>query len=203
MTAADAPIRLLVGLGNPGDEYAETRHNVGFWLLDRLARDARVSFRREGRLGGELARLAGASDCWLFKPLTFMNRSGDAVGAVLRFYRIEPQEMLVVHDDLDLPAGALRLKRGGGHGGHNGLRDLTLKLGSGDFLRFRIGIGHPGAAERVVGHVLGRPAPDERTAIDAAITEALRELPAVLAGAAGRVMNQLNRRPAKDTTATG
>jgi len=200
MAAADPPLRLIVGLGNPGDEYAATRHNAGFWLLDRLAGGARAEFRREAKLHGELARLGGDSDCWLLKPGTFMNRSGDAVGAVMRFYRIETPQILVVHDDLDLPAGAVRLKRGGGHGGHNGLRDLTQKLGTGDFLRLRIGIGHPGSAALVVGYVLGRPSAAEREAIDAAIADALRELPAVREGAVERVMNQLNRRILKDTT---
>lgn len=203
MAAADPSIRLIVGLGNPGDEYAATRHNAGFWLLDRLAEGARTSFRREAKLQGELARLGGGHDCWLLKPDTFMNRSGDAVGAVLRFYRIEPGQMLVVHDDLDLPAGGVRLKRGGGHGGHNGLRDLTQKLGTGDFLRLRVGIGHPGSAGEVVGYVLGRPAAGEREAIDAAIADALRELPAVLEGGAERVMNQLNRRAVRAATPSG
>ncbi|HAZ61495.1 MAG TPA: aminoacyl-tRNA hydrolase [Gammaproteobacteria bacterium] len=197
MAATDAPLRLIVGLGNPGDEYAATRHNAGFWLLDRLADGAQLRFRREAKLQGELARLDGGSECWLFKPQTFMNRSGDAVGAVLRFYRIEPREILVVHDDLDLPAGAVRLKRGGGHGGHNGLRDLAEKLGTGDYLRLRIGIGHPGSAPQVVGYVLGRPSAAERESIDGAIGDALRELPAVLGGEAERVMNLLNRRGVK------
>ncbi len=197
MAATDASLRLIVGLGNPGDEYAATRHNAGFWLLDRLADGAQLCFRREARLQGELARLGGGNECWLFKPHTFMNRSGDAVGAVLRFYRIEPREILIVHDDLDLPAGAVRLKRGGGHGGHNGLRDLAEKLGTGDYLRLRLGIGHPGSAPQVVGYVLGRPSAAEREAIDGAIGDALRELPAVLAGEAERVMNLLNRRSVK------
>jgi peptidyl-tRNA hydrolase, PTH1 family len=198
MAAAEPTIRLVVGLGNPGNEYAATRHNAGFWLLDRLAERERLSFKRESKLQGELARLGGRHDCWLLKPSTFMNLSGDAVGATARFYRIEPGEILVVHDELDLPPGAVRLKRGGGHGGHNGLRDIQQKLGTGDYLRLRIGIGHPGAAERVVGYVLGRPSTDERDAIDAAVGEALGVLPAVLEGEAARVMNQLNRRPAKE-----
>jgi len=198
MAAAEPTLRLVVGLGNPGDEYTATRHNAGFWLLDRLAERERLTFKRDSKLHGELARLGGRHDCWLLKPGTYMNRSGDAVGAVARFYRIEPGEILVVHDELDLPPGAVRLKRGGGHGGHNGLRDIQQKLGTNDWLRLRLGIGHPGSADRVVGYVLGRPTADEHDAIEAAITEALGVLPAVLEGDAARVMNQLNRRPAKE-----
>jgi peptidyl-tRNA hydrolase, PTH1 family len=199
MASASPPVRLIVGLGNPGAEYVDTRHNAGFWLVDRLADRGRLSLRREARLHGDLGRLqSGGTDCWLLKPDTFMNRSGDALVATARFYRIEASEILVVHDELDLPPGAVRLKRGGGHGGHNGLRDITQKLGNAEFLRLRVGIGHPGSADRVVGYVLSRPSAEDRAKLDAAVDNALELLPDILAGQADRVMNQLNRRSSAD-----
>lgn len=196
MPAALTPVRLLVGLGNPGGEYVDTRHNAGFWLADAWAASAGLHFRNDSKLNGELVRWQrGDIDCWILKPSTFMNRSGDAVGAVARFYRIAPEEVLVIHDELDLPPGALRLKRGGGHGGHNGLRDITQKLGSAEFQRLRVGIGHPGSADRVVGYVLGRASSEDEAAIRSAIDAGLKLLPDILAGHADRVMNALNRRP--------
>lgn len=184
----------MVGLGNPGPEYAETRHNVGWWFLDRLASKQGLVFKAEPRFLGEVARLvADGAGIWLLKPLTFMNRSGEAVAALCRFYRIEAERVLVVHDELDLPPGALRLKQGGGHGGHNGLRDLTRHLGPG-FARLRIGIGHPGDKDRVTPYVLGRPSEADREAMDAAVDRGLAELPALLADDLAKVMNRLNRR---------
>ncbi|HEX7381000.1 MAG TPA: aminoacyl-tRNA hydrolase [Nevskiaceae bacterium] len=163
------PLRAIVGLGNPGAEYARTRHNAGFWFVDRLADEIGVRFREEKRFHGELARgtFAGA-DLLLLKPDTFMNLSGEAVQPLLAFYRVRPAELLVVHDDLDLPVGVARLKAGGGHGGHNGLRSIHQHIGA-DYLRLRIGIAHPAARGEVIGYVLGKPTGAERQALDAAM----------------------------------
>lgn len=186
------PLQAVIGLGNPGDEYAETRHNAGFWCVDALARHAGLGFRTDPRLHGETCRLAmGASSVWLFKPQTYMNHSGRAVGALASYYRIAPEAILVVHDDLDLPPGIVRLKQGGGHGGHNGLRDIIGQLG-GDFLRLRIGIGHPGHRDQVVGYVLHRPSREERTQIDDAISRAQAVFPDILAGRLSSAMQTLN-----------
>lgn len=156
-----APIRALVGLGNPGPKYADQRHNVGFWLADGLARAAGEPFREQRRFKSELAQIEfGGEPLWLLKPGSFMNRSGDAVQPFAAFYKLAPSELLVVHDDLDLPPGTIRLKRGGGHGGHNGLRDITRAIGP-DFARLRIGIGHPGDKSRVLGYVLAAPTREE------------------------------------------
>ncbi|MGH8269665.1 MAG: aminoacyl-tRNA hydrolase, partial [Steroidobacteraceae bacterium] len=154
---AGLPLTLIVGLGNPGPTYARTRHNAGFELVDELARRAGASLRHEGRHQGELGRasLAGA-EVWLLKPMTFMNLSGQSVRSVAGFYRIAPQSILVAHDELDFPPGVVRLKEGGGAGGHNGLRDIMAQLGD-EFWRLRIGIGHPGDRGAVLDYVLGRP----------------------------------------------
>jgi PTH1 family peptidyl-tRNA hydrolase len=147
--------RLIVGLGNPGSDYAETRHNAGFWFCERLAHELGASFARESRYHGHVARArVGGQDIWLLMPQTFMNRSGQAVQALSHFYRIEPAAMLVVHDELDIPPGQMRLKFGGGLGGHNGLKDITAHLGTQDYWRLRIGIGHPGDRDEVVDYVL-------------------------------------------------
>ena len=188
-------IRLIVGLGNPGSEYEPTRHNAGFWFVDRLARRHGVVLREERRYRSETARTQfDGHDCRLQKPLTYMNHSGQAVVALAGFHRITPQEILVAHDDLDLPPGAVRLKRGGGHGGHNGLRDLFQHLGGGDFLRLRIGIGHPGSADQVVDYVLTRPSAEDRSRIEAAIDAAVEVMPLVLDGALEQAMNRLHGR---------
>lgn len=177
------PLRLVVGLGNPGAEYAQTRHNAGFWLVDELARQHGGRFRPESRFHGETCRIALAGqDLWLLKPMTFMNRSGHAVAALARFHRIALPEILVVHDDLDLPAGTVRLKQAGGHGGHNGLRDLIAQLGGNDFPRLRLGIGHPGDSREVLDYVLHRAPQADRVLLEQAIADALRELPRLLAG---------------------
>ena len=145
----------MVGLGNPGADYADHRHNVGFWLLNRLAQRAAVTFRAEKKFHGVVARLPSAvGECWLLKPDTFMNQSGRAVGALAQFYKIAPSNILVVHDEMDLPPGRVRLKQQGGHGGHNGLRDIIQVLGCKTFHRLRIGVGHPGHKEAVLKHVL-------------------------------------------------
>lgn len=176
-------IRLIVGLGNPGPRYAETRHNAGFWFVDALTRRHGASFRKEGRFDGEAARLSlPEGDCWLLKPLSFMNKSGLPVRKCADFYRIAPEEILVVHDELDLEPGTARLKQGGGHGGHNGLRDLHRHLGGPGYARLRLGVGHPGHRDEVVPFVLDRPRRAEADAIETAIDTALDQVPALVAG---------------------
>lgn len=185
----------MVGLGNPGPQYAETRHNAGFWLADELARQHAGHFRPDSKFHGDTCRIALADrDLWLLKPTTFMNRSGRAVAALARFHRIPLPEILVVHDDLDLPTGAIRLKQAGGHGGHNGLRDLIAQLGGNDFARLRLGIGHPGDSRDVLDYVLRRAPQSERTLIEQAIADALRELPRIVAGQWAKAMQTLHSR---------
>ena len=164
------PPRLIVGLGNPGSEYADNRHNLGFWFVDRLARDLKIALQAQGKFFGHVARL---DDLWLLKPSTFMNRSGQAVAALARFYKIEPAEILVVHDELDLQPGGIRLKQGGGNGGHNGLKDIQASLASPDFWRLRLGIGHPGERNEVVNYVLKAPRREEQELIDQALDRCL------------------------------
>ena len=173
------PPRLIVGLGNPGSEYADNRHNLGFWFVDRLAHDLKVALQAQGKFFGHVASL---DDLWLLKPSTFMNRSGQAVAALARFYKIEPAEILVVHDELDLQPGAIRLKQGGGNGGHNGLKDIQASLASPDFWRLRLGIGHPGERNEVVNYVLKAPRKEERAAIDHALDRCLLAWPKLGAG---------------------
>jgi PTH1 family peptidyl-tRNA hydrolase len=163
--------RLIVGLGNPGRDYEETRHNAGFWFCARLAQTWGASLAMESRFRGVVGK--NARNVWMLLPQTFMNRSGQAVGALARFHRIEPAEILVVHDELDVPPGQLRLKFGGGMGGHNGLKDITSHLGTQDYWRLRIGIGHPGDRNEVVNYVLQAPRREEQADIDAAIERAL------------------------------
>jgi PTH1 family peptidyl-tRNA hydrolase len=189
-------LHLVVGLGNPGPRYADTRHNAGFWLVDRLAAQHRAVFRRASRFHGDVVEMDLGHRLWLLKPETFMNRSGQAVAALAGFYRYPPGQVLVVHDDLDLPPGTVRLKRGGGHGGHNGLRDILAQLGSPDFLRLRLGVGHPGPGGDVVAYVLSRAPAEEQRLIDEAIDRALGVLPRLVAGEVDRVMNVLNSRAA-------
>lgn len=188
-----ASLRLIVGLGNPGAEHLRTRHNAGFWFVDALAQEASARFGIESKLRGETAKVAVAGvPVWLLKPITFMNASGASVGAALRYWKIEPEEMLVVHDDLDLPPGAARLKFDGGHGGQNGLRDLFAHIGHGRFHRLRLGIGHPGHKDRVTGWVLGRPSKiDEDLMLDA-IARSLDVLPLVVAGEFEAAMKKLH-----------
>jgi PTH1 family peptidyl-tRNA hydrolase len=177
-------MKLVVGLGNPGAKYAATRHNAGFWWLDAVARAARVDFRRESRFQGDVARVPGG-DLWLLKPATYMNESGRCVCAFATFYRIEPAEILIAHDELDLPAGGVKLKFGGGLSGHNGLRDIAPALGTQDFWRLRIGIGHPRdvaeSSQEVVDYVLHAPRAEERKAIDGALDKAMEIWPLVAA----------------------
>jgi PTH1 family peptidyl-tRNA hydrolase len=196
------PLRLIVGLGNPGAEYARTRHNAGFWLVDELARRYRGSFRAESRHQGELARVAiGDADIWLLKPTTFMNRSGGCIAAVCGFYKISTEQVLVAHDEIDLPVAAVRLKQGGGHGGHNGLRDTIATVGDG-FWRLRLGVGHPGSREQVVDYVLRRAPAEEDALLQQAIGIAADIIPAVLAEGAQKAMNRLHSKPAGDKPAS-
>ncbi|MBK5914861.1 aminoacyl-tRNA hydrolase [Rhodocyclus purpureus] len=181
--------RLIVGLGNPGAEYADTRHNVGFWFVDRLASDLKATLAPQPKFFGKVGR---AGELWLLEPSTFMNRSGQAVAALARFYRIEPNEILVVHDDLDLPPGAIRMKQGGGNGGHNGLKDIQAHLSTPDFWRLRLGIGHPGERAEVASFVLKPPRREEQEAIDAALDRCLVAWPKLAAGdvaAAQRILH--------------
>jgi PTH1 family peptidyl-tRNA hydrolase len=195
-----APLRLIVGLGNPGPDYSETRHNAGFWFCERLARELNVSFTRESRYQGFVAkcRLASADsrDLWLLMPQTFMNRSGQSVQALMHFYRIAPAEMLVVHDELDLPPGQSRLKFGGGLGGHNGLKDITAHLGTQDYWRLRIGIGHPGDKNDVVNYVLKPPRKEEAIEIDTTIDRALLAWPLLAKAEYNAATQKINARPA-------
>jgi len=193
-----ANIRLIVGLGNPGTEYTETRHNAGFWFCERLARELGVSFSSESRFHGWAAnaRLSGVNGgVWLLMPATFMNRSGQAVQALTHFYRIQPSEMLVVHDELDLPPGQMRLKFGGGLGGHNGLKDITAKLGTQDFWRLRLGIGHPGDRNEVVSYVLKPPRKEEQADIDASIDRALLAWNEIAKGDMEAATRKINTKP--------
>lgn len=189
-------IRLIVGLGNPGPEYAETRHNAGFWLVDRLAQACAVRLARESRYQALIARTTlGSSDLWLLEPQTFMNRSGQSVAALAHFYKITAGEVLVVHDELDLAPGAARLKKNGSSGGHNGLKDITAALGTQDYWRLRLGIGHPrelGLQQPVVDFVLNRPRKDEQVLIDEAIDRALAAVPLLCNGDSAGAMLQLH-----------
>jgi len=186
-------LKLIVGLGNPGPEYAKTRHNAGFWFLDRLSCRFRTVFSLEKRFFAETARINSERiDCRLVKPMNFMNNSGRAVHAICGFYTIEPQEVLVVHDDIDLAPGTARLKEGGGHGGHNGLKDIIRQTGSNEFLRLRIGIGHPGHKDDVVDYVLRNPPAAERELLDAAIDRALDIIPLLFNGELGKAMTRLH-----------
>ncbi|RRN56462.1 aminoacyl-tRNA hydrolase [Pseudoxanthomonas sp. SGNA-20] len=186
-------IRLIVGLGNPGPEHALDRHNAGFRLVDTLAARQGARFGLEPKLFGETARVEiGGQPVWLLKPATFMNLSGKSVAAALRFWKIEPEQALLVHDELDLPPGTARLKFDGGHGGQNGLRDTIRLLGHGRFHRLRIGIGHPGHKDRVVGWVLGKPGKDDDILIGRAIDDAIDVLPLVVNGDVNEAMKRLH-----------
>lgn len=198
-----SPVALLAGLGNPGEKYERTRHNAGFWLVDELSRTLGAQLRAERRFSADIAtaNLAGHS-LHLLKPATFMNRSGQAVGACARYYQVPPEQVLIVHDEIDLAPGVVRLKRGGGAGGHNGLRDIIAAFGGKqDFLRLRIGVGRPGpSADGVVDYVLKAPPAAERALIDEAIARALAVMPLIAAGEAERAMQQLHTANAASKT---
>jgi PTH1 family peptidyl-tRNA hydrolase len=193
MAALTANIRLIVGLGNPGADYVDTRHNAGFWLIDLIAVDRGLSFRFEKRCNADECKFkVEGRDVFLQKPQTFMNRSGQSVAALARYYKIAPEEILVIHDELDLPPGTNRIKRGGGHGGHNGLRDMVNHLGSREFFRIRVGIGHPGNASQVVNYVLHRPSVADFTEIDNANRDTLAVMPQILEGRIDKAMQALH-----------
>ena len=183
------PPRLIVGLGNPGNEYEDNRHNLGFWFVDRLARELKVPLVAQGKFFGRVAR---DGDRWLLQPTTFMNYSGQAVAALARFYKIEAQEVLVVHDELDLSPGGIRLKQGGGNGGHNGLKDIQSHLASPDFWRLRLGIGHPGERNEVINYVLKAPRKEEHELIDRALDRCLLAWPKLGAGDYEAAQRQLH-----------
>jgi len=189
---------LIVGLGNPGSKYSQTRHNAGFWFLDVLHRNvdsngAVVGFRSQSKLSAEIcrARLFG-KDCILARPTVFMNHSGQAIRALMDYYRVTDKNLLVAYDELDLPAGTIRLKQGGGHGGHNGMRDIFRHLDSTDFMRLRIGIGHPGFKDAVTGYVLSRPTADQEQLMLHSIGDAVAVMPDLLAGHISKATKELH-----------
>ena len=185
-------IRLIVGLGNPGNKYDQTRHNAGFWFVDEIARQQGVLFRSESKFYGEVCRVTiDGQDVWLLKPTTFMNRSGQSVAAVAKFYKIPINEILVAHDELDIPAGDARWKLSGGHGGHNGLRDIIAHLGK-DYWRLRLGVDHPGDRNKVVDYVLSAPSRDDSIEITNAIDSAIDSLSFLVKGDGQKAMNQLH-----------
>ena len=187
-------IKLIVGLGNPGDKYADTRHNAGEWLIARLARRFNVTLNAENKFSGYVGKtLINSKEIRFLVPMTFMNLSGKAVGALANFYRIKPEEILVLHDELDLPPGSVKLKLGGGHGGHNGLKDIVAALGNNNnFYRLRIGIGHPGHRDLVAGYVLNKPSPSEREALEKALDEAANCVELLFKDGIVKATNRLN-----------
>ncbi len=192
-------IRLLVGLGNPGPEYAQTRHNAGFWWIDAAAHSLGARLNAERAYFGLVARVnrtgPDAVPVWLLEPQTYMNLSGKSVASLARFFKITPPEILVVHDELDLPPGQMKLKLGGSHAGHNGLRDIHAQLGSADYWRLRLGIGHPGVKSDVVDYVLRKPPADERDAIEKVIADSMLALDLLLAGDMDKAMMKLHAKP--------
>jgi PTH1 family peptidyl-tRNA hydrolase len=190
-------IRLFVGLGNPGTEYEATRHNAGFWWIDALADKLGARLVPERGYQGLVARVnrPGADPVWLLEPMTFMNRSGVSVAPLARFYKIEPQQVLVVHDELDLPPGQAKLKFGGSAAGHNGLKDIHRMLGTADYWRLRLGIGHPGIKAEVVNYVLKKPSPDDRTGIERAIERSLDAVDLLLAGRMDEAVQRIHAQP--------
>lgn len=185
-------IKLIVGLGNPGQQYMFTRHNAGFWFVQHLAQQFNIELAPDKKFHGVTGRgQIHGSDVRLLLPLTFMNKSGQSVVPMVNYYNIDNDELLIAHDELDIPAGSIKLKTGGGHGGHNGLRDITPHIGN-DFHRLRVGIGHPGHKSKVTGHVLSKAAPGEQAAIDSALTAAFEALPLLLEGHLERAREKIN-----------
>ena len=188
------PLKLIVGLGNPGPEYARTRHNAGFWLVDELARRTGGTFRNDSRHKGELAKVQIAgTEVWLLKPMTFMNLSGGPTQSVANFYKIPVESILVAYDDLDFPAGSIKLKQGGGAGGHNGIRDTLTQVGD-NFWRLRIGIGHPGDRSAVLNYVLGRPSPEDTRLIEEAVSAGLDVVPVLISDGGQKATHKLHSR---------
>lgn len=192
MAKVQQPIKLLVGLGNPGPEYHETRHNAGFWFLDQLANQSNLSFSDDKKFHGQWCK-APSLGMSLLKPMTFMNRSGQSVGAICQYFKVPIEQVLVVHDELDLPPGEAKLKFAGGHGGHNGLRDIIAHCGA-NFWRLRVGIGHPGHKSQVVNFVLNRASLNEQTSIQAALDESLSIMGWLQKGEFSPAMNQLHQK---------
>lgn len=192
MAAKTVHIDLIVGLGNPGRDYEQTRHNAGFWFVEEIARQKGAFFRPETKFSGDVCKVAiEGRDIWLLKPSTFMNRSGQSVRQLANFYKIPVENILVAHDELDLSPGDIRLKTAGGHGGHNGLRDIIAQMGKA-FHRLRVGIGHPGHKDRVADYVLHRASKDEQQAIDEALDNALRVLPLLAEGSWEKAVHRLH-----------
>ncbi len=185
-------IQLIIGLGNPGDKYSKTRHNAGFWFIDALADKYGASFKAETKFSGELAKATiDGHAVWLLKPSTFMNRSGLSAHQITQFYKIPTENVLVAYDELDLSVGAARLKKSGGHGGHNGLRDIHAQITK-EYMRLRLGIGHPGDSKKVADYVLSRPNQNDEIAIINAIDRSLEIVPQVIAGDMQKAMNVLH-----------
>jgi peptidyl-tRNA hydrolase, PTH1 family len=189
-------IRLFVGLGNPGAEYEATRHNAGFWWIDTLARHWRASLAMERGYHGLVARVNQPTGAvWLLEPQTYMNLSGKSVSALARFFKIAPDEILVVHDELDIVPGQMKIKQGGGSGGHNGLKDITEQLGTPDYWRLRLGIGHPGVKSEVVDYVLRKPSPEHREAIEGCIARSMAAVDPLLRGEMDRAQMAIHAKP--------
>ena len=186
-------IQLIAGLGNPGAKYENTRHNVGFWFVDELARSKGCSLRHESKFQGGKISIAGQS-VWLIKPMTFMNLSGQSVSALAKYYKMSVENLLVVHDELDLDPGTVRLKQDGGHGGHNGLRDIISHFSSKEFYRLRLGIGHPGSAADVSNYVLSNPSNADKNAMEDSINDCMPVLPQIIEGEIQKAMNHLHSR---------
>ena len=193
MSAKSVDIDLIVGLGNPGSQYEQTRHNAGFWFVEEIARLKGAQFRPENKFSGEVCKINfDGRDIWLLKPDTFMNRSGQAVRKLAGFYKIPVENILVAHDELDLEPGTTRLKSGGGHGGHNGLRDIIAHMGSKDFHRLRIGVGHPGHRDKVVDYVLHKASREDQLAIDESLDEATRVMSLLMEGSWEKAVHRLH-----------
>ncbi len=190
-----ASLKLIVGLGNPGPEYLMTRHNAGFWFVDALANKLSLNFSPDKKFQAEVCRYqSGSTDCWLCKPQTYMNESGAAVQALMNYYKLSIDQVMVVHDEIDLQPGTTRLKKGGGHGGHNGLRDIIQRTGSSEFLRLRIGVGHPGSKDKVVPYVLGRASTDEENQIIDSYSLALERSEQFFQDNLNKLMTELNKK---------
>lgn len=189
------PVKMIVGLGNPGPEYLMTRHNAGFWFVDALANKLSLSFSQDKKSQSELCRYqSGSTDCWICKPQTYMNDSGAAVQTLCSYYKIPMEQVMVVHDEIDLLPGTTRLKVGGGHGGHNGLRDIIQRTGNKDFLRLRIGVGHPGNKDQVVPYVLGRASAEEENKILDSFALVLEKSDQFFEDNLNKLMTELNKK---------
>ncbi len=189
------PVKLIVGLGNPGPDYLMTRHNAGFWFVDALANKLSLNFSQDKKSQSELCRYQnGSIDCWICKPQTYMNESGISVQALSSYYKIPMEQVMVAHDEIDLPPGTTRLKEGGGHGGHNGLRDIIQRTSKKDFLRLRVGVGHPGSKDQVVPYVLGRASSDEENKILESFSLVLEKRDQFFKDNLNKLMTELNNK---------